>query len=86
MSEIIAPQRGSPFLSGLSTLSLRNQIWAEAVSKLSIIRGEGSPEGVIEAEEDRFYRDTTQTTQGLMVYIKASADISGDRTMGWVLI
>jgi len=53
--------------------------------QLSIITGNGSPEGVIEAAPTRLYMDTAGAA-GSILYIKRDADISGDRTQGWILV
>ena len=55
------------------------------VSKLSILTGAGSPEGVVAAEATREYMDTNGTA-GNIKYIKRDADVAGDRTKGWILI
>jgi len=85
MADIIPPDRAQPFLDGMSKMSLRVQTWTELVSRLSILEGVGSPEGVIEAQVAREYMDTTGTT-GNIKYIKRNADIAGDRTKGWILV
>ena len=59
--------------------------WTQAVTRLQVIVGTGSPEGIIEAIQSAFYMDDTGTT-GNILYIKRDADISGDRTMGWILV
>ena len=53
--------------------------------QLSLLTGEGSPEGVISAERGVEYMDTLGTT-GNIKYIKRDAAIGGDDTKGWVLI
>ena len=45
------------------------------------IKGTGSPEGVVMADEDQMYRDTTGST-GNILYIKNTG--SGDT--GWILL
>lgn len=47
--------------------------------------GEGSPEGVVEANQGQSYFDLNATT-GNIHYIKKLSDIGGDKTMGWVLV
>lgn len=60
-------------------------LFSEAVSKMPIIPGTGSPEGVVEALETRLYMDTAGTT-GAILYIKRFNDIGGDRKFGWILV
>jgi hypothetical protein len=55
------------------------------VSRLSLMSGSGSPEGVVEAEQLRMYMDTAGTASAIM-YVKRDADIGGDKTQGWILI
>ncbi len=62
----------------------RFQDWSQNVTRLQIIVGTGSPEGVIEAIQGQLYMDDTGTASSIL-YIKRDADIAGDRTMGWIL-
>lgn len=77
--------RNNPFLDQDNKLVDRSFRWTQNVSKLQVLTGEGSPEGVIEAEITTRYMDTTGTV-GNTFYIKFVADISGDRTQGWRVI
>lgn len=61
------------------------RIWMQQVTERGLIIGTGSPEGVVEAQQGREYMDETGVA-GSVKYIKQLADISGDRTMGWVAI
>ena len=53
--------------------------------QLQILTGSGSPEGVIEAKVTTLYMNTSGTA-GNILYIKRDADISGDRSQGWILV
>ena len=53
--------------------------------QLDILEGAGSPETVVEAKVRTLYMDTAGSA-GSILYIKKLADISGDRTKGWILI
>ena len=55
------------------------------VSKLSIIVGVGSPEGIVEGLQAQEYMDQ-EGISGAIKYIKRDPDILGDRTKGWILI
>lgn len=55
------------------------------VSALELIKGNGAPEGEVEAVEGREYMDRDGVA-GAIKYIKRDDDIAGDTTMGWVLI
>ena len=61
------------------------RIWVQQVTQRGLLIGTGSPEGVIEAQQGMEYMDETGLT-GAVKFIKQSADIAGDRTMGWVAI
>ena len=52
---------------------------------LSILTGEGTPEGNVVAEQTRLYMDTLGTA-GNILYIKRDPDIAGDRSQGWILV
>lgn len=60
-------------------------LFSEAVSRLPIVVGTGSPEGVVEALETRLYMDRAGAT-GTILYIKQFNDVDGDRKLGWILV
>ena len=55
------------------------------VEQRGLIIGTGSPEGVVEAEQGQEYMDDAGTA-GSIKYIKRDADISGDKSQGWILV
>ena len=55
--------------------------WTQQISRVSILEGVGSPEGVITASPTRQYMDTTGAT-GSILYIKQT----GTDNTGWVLV
>lgn len=59
--------------------------FSEAVAKLPVLAGVGSPEGVVEATQTRLYMDTSGSS-GSILYIKREADIGGDKAQGWILV
>lgn len=61
------------------------QSWVSEVTRLDLIVGTGSPEGVIEATVGRQYMDDAGAT-GSLLYMKKLADIGGDRSQGWVAV
>ena len=63
----------------------RAQEMMRQLVQLSIMTGSGSPEGVVDAKITTLYMNTAGTA-GSILYIKKLADISGDRTQGWILI
>lgn len=85
MAEFAPLEASLPPFDENGEMTLRFQLWAQAVNKLAVIPGTGSPEGVIEAEADRFYKDVAGGV-GTILYIKNLDDIGGDRSLGWVLV
>lgn len=61
------------------------QLFSESVSRLPILIGTGSPEGVVEDRQSRLYMDTAGVT-GTILYIKKYDDIAGNRKNGWILV
>lgn len=59
--------------------------WVLNVTNMSILTGSGSPEGVVQAQPTRLYMNTAGTA-GSILYIKRDADVSGDRSQGWILV
>lgn len=53
----------------------------EINDELSILEGSGSPEGVLEANPNRLYKDTSGTA-GNILYIKKT----GTGSTGWILV
>ena len=85
MADIVPLDEGQPISDKNGNMSQRTQVWNELVSRLAILEGSGSPEGVVEAQVTRQYMDTAGTA-GNILYIKRDSDIAGDRTMGWILV
>lgn len=84
IKQLVADQ---PFTDADGKLPFRTKEWARLVTELDVLEGDGSPEGVIESKTRRFYMDNgVSGTTGNILYIKKLADISGDRTMGWILV
>lgn len=61
------------------------QLFSEELANMSLIIGEGSPEGIISARQGREYMDTLGAS-GSIKYIKQLSDIAGDKKQGWVLV
>jgi hypothetical protein len=60
-------------------------LFSEACSRLPVLIGLGSPEGVVEAQVSRLYMNSAGTA-GSILYIKRDADIGGDKSQGWILV
>ena len=65
--------------------SQRMLVWTDQVTKLQVLTGSGSPEGVIPAPITKFYMNTVGAA-GSILYIKRDADIGGDKKQGWILV
>ena len=86
MANLIPLDRTQSIIEQDGIMNLRTQTLMEALAKLSIIRGEGNPEGVVTAEEDRQYRDINGVAGTSILYIKTANDVGGDQTLGWKLV
>jgi hypothetical protein len=82
---IIAPDPSRPIVKENGTMQDAYRIFTSMVALLDILSGTGSPEGVVEASQRRFYMDDAGTV-GAIVYIKRDADVGGDKSQGWILI
>lgn len=60
-------------------------LFIQAVGNSVPIVGTGNPEGVIAAQQRALYIDDAGSA-GNVLYVKKLNDISGDKTMGWVLV
>ena len=76
--------RSVPITDDGGKMVLRFSTWAKNVTALQTLTGTGSPEGVVEAEQLTLYMDDIGTA-GSILYIKRDPDISGDKSMGWIL-
>ena len=82
---IIPPDPSRAIVKKDGTMQGPFSLFVLAVSKLALMQGSGSPEGVVEAEQGREYMDTTGTASTIK-YIKRDADVGGDKSQGWILI
>ena len=82
---LVPPNPTQPILDQRMAMTNAFRSWTQLITLASPITGEGSPEGIVEAQRTRFYMDTSGIA-GAIMYVKRNADISGDRTKGWILI
>lgn len=81
----------SPLYAGTPVVNQKGQpeqvlrLFSEAVAKLPIIIGSGSPEGIVDAQPSRLYMDMTGIS-GAILYIKRDANIAGNTKNGWILV
>lgn len=83
MPDIPVPDAALSIVDNNGVMSDVFQRWVSEVTRLDLIVGTGTPEGVIEAEVGREYMDDAGAV-GAVKFIKQLADIAGDRTKGWV--
>ena len=77
MAEPVVDNSGRP---------LRNlNLFSEALSRIPVLSGVGSPEGVVPSRSTRLYMNTAGTA-GSILYIKQVDDVGGDKTLGWILV
>ena len=85
MPDIVPPQATTPIVDESGVMDDVFQRWVTQMTRLDLIVGTGSPEGVIEATVGREYLDGTGLA-GAVKFIKQLPDIGGDRTQGWVAV
>ena len=81
----IAPQQNQAIVDRVGFMTSRFRAWTQQLTRAVPLRGTGSPEGVVEAAEDRLYVDSAGAA-GNILYVKRDADIGGDRSQGWILV
>lgn len=74
-----------PIVDEEGRMTLRTQQFFKDLAKQIPIRGTGSPEGVIKAEQFQRYIDTTGAS-GSIEYIKRDTDVAGDTSKGWIAV
>ena len=67
------------------SLTLQSRTYFKTITDQALIIGDGSPEGVVEAEIGATYQDSSGVA-GAIRYAKRDNDIGGDKSQGWVLI
>ncbi len=82
---ITPPNQGQPIVDLNGKMQQVFRAWTQEVSRLGILRGIGSPEGVVIAPQTTQYMDTTGVA-GSILYIKRDTNIGGDPSQGWILV
>lgn len=85
MPDIVGPNALQPIVDENGVMTQTFQAWTEQITKLFVIEGVGSPEGVIIADVGREYRDSTGIAEAIK-YTKRDDNIADDRSKGWILI
>jgi hypothetical protein len=85
MADLIPPNTQQEITKD-GLMSQRFRDWTQAVTRLinlfQMAEGVGSPETVLIAGANKFYRDTAAGA----LYWKSVDDIAGDASLGWKLI
>ncbi len=85
VTRIIQPSSDRSLVKEDGSPSTQFNTWLNLITGQAIIKGTGSPEGVIEANQLALYMDDAGVA-GAILYIKRDADIGGDKTQGWILV
>lgn len=85
MPNIIPPHPTQPIANNEGKMEQVFRTWTQDITRLDLIIGTGSPEGVIDAEQGREFMDRTGTA-GAIKYIKRDSNIGGNSKQGWILI
>jgi hypothetical protein len=85
MPNIVPPNPQQPITDDLGIMQQVFRTWANEITRLDLIIGSGSPEGVVSAIQGRQYMDSSGTA-GAILYIKRDAAIAGDDKDGWILV
>lgn len=85
MSNIVPLTSMRPIVDANGVMTQEAQAWFQQITDFQSLTGEGSPEGVVEADIGREYIDTIGTASAIK-YVKRNADDAGDRSKGWILI
>lgn len=85
MPNINPPSPVRPVVDENGGMSQEFRVWTQLITRLDLIVGTGSPEGVVSAEQGREYMDDSGVA-GAIKYIKRDSDIGGDDKLGWILV
>lgn len=85
VDRVVAPSSDRPLIEQNASPSEQFNTWIRRITDRALIIGTGNPEGVVEAEQGAQYMDDAGTA-GNILYVKRDADISGDKTQGWILV
>lgn len=85
MPDIPQPYAQNPIVDGEGRMTPAFSRWVTQITRLDLIVGTGSPEGVVSGTVGMEYMDDAGAV-GAIKYIKRDADIAGDDSQGWVLV
>jgi hypothetical protein len=84
MPDIIEPNSTQSIIDEQGNMTQTFRTWTQDMTKLDLIVGTGSPEGVVEGLVGQEYMDQAAIT-GSFMYRKRDSDIAGDNKKGWLL-
>lgn len=76
----------SPIVDRAGKMTDQYRLRSIQVEENGLLIGTGSPVGIVEAQQGRFYMDDTLPAPANILYIKHQADVAGDKTQGWIAI
>lgn len=82
MPDISVQQEATPIVKEDGTMNAAFASWVRQMTKLDVITGDGSPEGVVTADQYRLYLDKS-TPLSPVEYRKMLPNIGGDESLGW---
>lgn len=85
MPDIAPPTPTRPIVEPDGTMTQEFRNFTQVITRLDLIVGSGSPEGVVDAEIGREYMDSAGVA-GAIKYIKRDTDVGGDSKKGWILV
>ena len=85
MPDIAAPLFTAAIVNPDGTMTDQFRAWCQAITRLDIIIGSGSPEGVVSAGVGRLYLDK-DAAAGSVLYVKRDSALSLDPKDGWKLV
>ena len=85
MPGIIPPNQTQRIVNDNGEMEQVFRTWTQSITRLDLIIGTGSPEGVVSAIQGREYMDDAGTA-GAIMYVKRDAGIGGDDSQGWILV
>ena len=85
VNRIVQPAPDRPIVDDKGSQSEQMRLWTIRMTSQSLIIGEGSPIGTVEALQGQSYMDSLGAI-GNVYYIKQLDNVAGDKTLGWALI
>lgn len=85
VTRVVQPSSERPLIDQGGAPSVQVNTWMRLITDRALIIGVGNPESIVEAKQGALYLDENGSA-GSILYIKRDADVSGDKTQGWILV